>query len=63
MWILFNTVRTANKAQSSGTLVQAIDVYCISGALIVVLSNERDSLCTGRVALSIMTEELQVAGK
>jgi hypothetical protein len=29
----------ANKTQSSGTVVQAVDVHCISGALVMVLSN------------------------
>jgi hypothetical protein len=62
-WILCSTVPTANKAQGSGTLVQAVNVYGIFGAFVIVLSNERDCPCIRRVALNAATENLQMAGK
>jgi hypothetical protein len=43
--------------------VQAVNVYGIFGALVIVLSNERDSPCIRMVALNAMTENLQMAGK
>jgi hypothetical protein len=62
-WILCSTVPTANTAQGSGTLVQAVNVYGIFGAFVIVLSNERDCPCIRRVALNAVTENLQMAGK
>ena len=61
--ILCITVPTANKAQSSGTLIQAVSVHGIFGALVIVLSNERDSPCIRLVALNAVTEYLQMPGK
>jgi hypothetical protein len=52
-----------NSKQSSGTLVQVVNVCGIFGALVIVLSNERDSLCIRMVALNAVTENLQMAGK
>jgi hypothetical protein len=43
--------------------VQAVNVYGIFGALVIVLSNERDSPCIRMVALNAMTENLQMVGK
>jgi len=52
-----------SKAQSSGILVQAVNVYGIFGALVIVLSNERDSHCIRMVALNAVTENLHMASK
>jgi hypothetical protein len=48
--------------QSSGTLVQVGNVHGIFGALVIVLSNARDSHCMRMVALIAVTEYVQMAG-
>ena len=64
--MLLSAVSVLVVAQSSSEIPEGLmnnHVYGIFGALFIVLSNERDSLCIRMVALNAVTENLQMTGK